>query len=88
MAAHTFPSVVGLGALNVDRIFRVERLLANGESAVEDGGAFAGGSAANTVFGLGRLGIDTGFCGAVGKDAGGRLLLQDFKKPARIPAAS
>ena len=80
MAAHTFPSVVGLGALNVDRIFRVERLLANGESAVEDGGAFAGGSAANTVFGLGRLGIDTGFCGAVGKDAGGRLLLQDFKK--------
>jgi ribokinase len=74
--------VVGLGALNVDRIFRVERLLADGESAVQDGGAFAGGSAANTIYGLARLGIETGFCGAVGGDAGGRLLLHDFKKVA------
>ena len=61
--------VIGLGALNVDRIFRVERLLADGESALTDGGTFAGGSAANTVYGLARLGIKTGFCGAVGKDA-------------------
>ena len=74
------PSVVGLGALNVDRIFRVERLLADGESAIEDGGSFAGGSAANTIYGLTRLGIATGFCGAVGDDAEGHLLLNDFKK--------
>ena len=73
-------SVVGLGALNVDRIFRVERLLADGESAIEDGGSFAGGSAANTIYGLGRLGVSTGFCGALGDDAGGRLLLSNFKK--------
>jgi len=74
------PSVVGLGALNVDRIFRVERLLADGESTIEDGGSFAGGSAANTIYGLARLGISTGFCGAVGDDAGGCLLLNDFEK--------
>ncbi len=73
-------SLVGLGALNVDRIFRVERLLADGESVIEDGGSFAGGSAANTIYGLARLGIATGFCGAVGDDAEGCLLLNDFKK--------
>ena len=76
----TIPKVVGLGALNVDRIFLVERLLADGENAIEDGGSFGGGSAANTIYGLGRLGIPTGFCGAVGDDAGGQLLLDDFKK--------
>jgi ribokinase len=80
MPKNKVPRVVGLGALNVDRIFHVERLLADGESAVEDGGSFAGGSAANTIYGLARLGIETGFCGAVGNDANGHLLLQDFKK--------
>ncbi|RJO62176.1 MAG: carbohydrate kinase family protein [Dehalococcoidia bacterium] len=80
MVKNTFPRVVGLGALNVDRIFRVERLLADGESAIEDGGSFAGGSAANTIYGLSRLGVTTGVCGAVGDDSNGRLLLADFKK--------
>jgi len=80
MTVANAPRVVGLGALNVDRIFRVERLLADGESAVEDSGSFAGGSAANTIYGLARLGIATGFCGAVGDDSNGNLLLADFKK--------
>ena len=74
------PRVIGFGALNVDRIFRVERLLSDGENAVEDGGSFAGGSAANTIYGLARLGVPAGFCGAVGGDTEGRLLIQDFKK--------
>jgi ribokinase len=80
MATDMMPRVVGLGALNIDRIFRVERLLANGESAVQDAGMFPGGSAANTIYGLARLGIATGFCGAVGDDTEGRLLIQDLKK--------
>jgi ribokinase len=74
------PRVIGLGALNVDRIFRVESLLADGESTLEDGGSFAGGSAANTIYGLSRLGFSTGFCGAVGDDTGAQLLLDDFKR--------
>lgn len=78
--AASIPRVVGLGALNVDRIFQVERLLADGESAIQDHGTFPGGSAANTIYGLARLGIETGFCGAVGNDAAGKLLLKDFKK--------
>ncbi len=80
MVKNAAARVVGLGALNVDRIFHVEHLLPDGESAVQDGGSFAGGSAANTIYGLARLGVSTGFCGAVGGDTEGRLLLHDFKK--------
>lgn len=80
MPEMTTRRVIGLGALNVDRIFRVERLLADGESAVEVEGSFAGGSAANTIYGLSLLGVPTGFCGAIGDDAGGQLLTDAFKK--------
>ena len=72
--------MVGLGALNVDRVLHVERLLADGETAVQEAGTFPGGSAANTIYGLSKLGVNTGFCGAVGGDSEGRLLLRDFKK--------
>ena len=80
MVAGAAPRVIGLGALNVDRIFRVERLLDDGESAVQETGIFPGGSAANTIFGLSRLAINTGFCGVVGNDSEGKLLVKDFKK--------
>jgi ribokinase len=79
MPSKKAPRIIGLGALNVDRIFRVERLLSDGESAIKDGGAFSGGSAANTIYGLSRLGVPAGFCGAVGDDENGRLLVSDFK---------
>ncbi len=72
--------VVGLGALNIDHMYRVERLLDDGEATVKEAQSFPGGSAANTVYGLARLGIRTGFIGAVGDDAEGSLLLQDFQR--------
>ena len=80
MSKNNFPRVVGLGALNVDRIFRVESLLSDGESAVQEEGVFPGGSAANTIYGLARLGVGTGFCGAVGDDSAGKLLIRDLKR--------
>jgi ribokinase len=43
-------------------------------------GSFPGGSAANTVYGLARLGISTGFVGAVGKDDDGQVLLGGFQE--------
>ena len=73
-------AVIGLGALNIDHIYRVERLLEDGEAVVEVAGSFPGGSAANTIYGLARLGVSTGFVGTVGDDAEGRLLLQDFQR--------
>ncbi|HON19317.1 MAG TPA: adenosine kinase [Salinivirgaceae bacterium] len=39
----------------------------------------AGGSAANTIHGLARLGIETGFVGKIGKDDLGEFFLKDLK---------
>ncbi|MBI4188401.1 MAG: carbohydrate kinase family protein [Chloroflexi bacterium] len=84
--------VVGLGALNIDHIYQVERILGDGEIAERTPGHgyeeseqkflgdFPGGSAANTIYGLAKLGVQTGFVGAVGDDAEGKILLQDFQK--------
>ncbi len=72
--------VVGLGALNIDHIYKVERILDDGEAVVNEAASFPGGSAANTVYGLAKLGVNTGFTGVVGDDAEGKILLQDFRK--------
>ncbi len=50
--------VVGLGALNIDHIYRVERILGDGEAVVNEAKSFPGGSAAN---GLVKLGAREGF---------------------------
>jgi len=71
--------VVGFGALNVDKLFRVNRLArAEEESFIEDYAEACGGSAANTAVGLARLGCKVGFVGKVGCDREGDLLIQDF----------
>ena len=72
--------VVGLGALNIDHLYQVERILEDGEAVVEESKLSPGGSAANTIYGLAKLGVSTGFIGVVGDDAGGRILLDDFQK--------
>jgi ribokinase len=71
--------VVGFGALNVDKLFKVNRLAkAEEESFIEDYTEACGGSAANTAVGLARLGCKVGFIGKVGCDREGDLLIQDF----------
>ena len=40
----------------------------------------SGGSAANTIIGLGRLGIETGFLGRIGKDSYGNVFKNDLSK--------
>jgi len=72
--------VVGLGALNIDHMYRVERILDDGEAVVNEAKSFPGGSAANTIYGLAKLGVNTGYTGVVGGDAEGKILLQDFQK--------
>lgn len=71
--------VVGFGALNLDELYRVERLLDDDEGEVIFAGAYPGGSAANTIYALARLGLRAGFLGAVGDDDAGRVLLESFK---------
>jgi ribokinase len=72
--------IVGLGALNIDHIKMVERILEDGEAVALETKSAPGGSAANTIYALAKLGVSAGFCGAVGDDDYGRTLLQDFQK--------
>ena len=72
--------VVGLGALNTDHVYQVERILDDGESVVNEVKSFPGGSAANTIYGLAKLGVKTGFSGAISDDTEGKILLNDFEK--------
>ena len=72
---------IGFGALNVDKLCHVNRIACGGEeSFILKTSEAAGGSAANTIVGLARLGLKTGFIGKVADDHEGQLLLDDFKK--------
>ncbi|MEW6033249.1 MAG: PfkB family carbohydrate kinase [Chloroflexota bacterium] len=71
--------VVGCGALNMDYIYQVDRILQDGEGIVQGVKASPGGSAANTVYALARLGLRTGFVGAVGDDEEGRAMVQELE---------
>ncbi len=74
--------VVGFGAMNIDGLYRVDELIVDGEQVVTDFNSLPGGSAANTIYGLAKLGIKTGFVGVVGNDEAGKKLLADFKTAA------
>jgi ribokinase len=73
--------VIGFGALNLDKLFKVNRIAAaEEESFVTDYSETCGGSAANTMVGLARLGCKVGFIGKVASDAEGKMLVEDFRK--------
>jgi len=74
--------VVGFGAMNIDHLCQVEELVVDGEKSVKDFKSIPGGSAANTIYGLARLGLKTGFVGAVGADKYGKALIDDLKTAA------
>lgn len=63
-------------------IFGRERLFAKIKALIEKHGQLrrtsGGGSAANTIFALARMGFKTGFIGKVGQDVAGDLLLKSF----------
>lgn len=73
--------VIGFGALNLDRLYYVDRVAKPGEhQPVRDVFECPGGSAANTIAWLADSGFKTGFIGAVGRDSEGEIMLGDFKK--------
>ncbi len=72
--------VIGFGALNVDMLFKVQRLVcAEEESFIEDYTEACGGSAANTIVGLARLAGKVGFIGKVADDREGKLQIDNLK---------
>lgn len=73
--------VIGFGALNLDKIYTVDKIPKEDEEGfVIDVKIFPGGSAANTIVGLSRLGVESAYIGKVGSDEEGRILLSDLKR--------
>ncbi len=73
--------VIGFGAINLDKIYRVDKIPKEDEEGfVKDVELHPGGSAANTIVGLARLNMRTGYLGKVGNDKEGRILLEDFRR--------
>lgn len=73
-------NVIGFGALNLDKLYRVRRIAKAGEeSFIYNYDEASGGSAANTIVGLSRLGVRVGYIGKVGNDREGEILLQSLK---------
>lgn len=64
----------------MDHLYQVDSILIDGETVVTDAKSSPGGSAANTIYGLAKLGMSTGFIGAVGDDADGKAMLDSFRK--------
>jgi ribokinase len=70
--------VVGFGALNLDHVYAVPQLVVDGGVPVTASSVEAGGSAANTVYALAKLGRRCGFVGVIGDDEAGRMILDSF----------
>lgn len=71
--------VIGFGALNLDRLFQVNQIACKDEEGyIENLQESCGGSAANTIIGLSRLGMETGFIGKIGGDREGETLLENL----------
>ena len=74
--------IIGFGAMNIDNLYQVGEVVIDGEQLVADSVSLPGGSAANTVYGLAKLSVKTGFVGVVGTDGDGKALIKDFKTAA------
>ena len=73
--------IIGFGALNLDKLYKVEKIAKRGEHvAIKSINESSGGSAANTIAALSKLKLKTGFIGAVGNDNEGKIIIEDFKK--------
>ena len=67
--------VIGFGALNVDKLYRVGHIAEiDGESFIKGEEQSPGGSAANTIIGLSKLGCSTSYIGKIADDMEGDLL--------------
>jgi len=72
--------VIGFGALNVDRLLKVDKIAGpEEESFIQDYTEACGGSAANTIVGLARLRCKVGFIGKVANDLEGNVQIDCLK---------
>ena len=71
---------VGFGAINLDKLYQVNKIAReDDESFIKDLKISCGGSAANTLIGLSRLGLKTALIGKTAQDPEGKILLENLK---------
>ncbi len=67
--------IIGFGALNVDKLYSVDKIVSiDEESFIKSETDTPGGSAANTIVGLSRLGCSTSIIGKIAEDEDGDLI--------------
>ena len=67
--------IIGFGALNVDKLYSVDKIVSHDEeSFIKSETDTPGGSAANTIVGLSRLGCSTSIIGKIAEDEDGDLI--------------
>lgn len=72
--------VVGFGAINLDKLYRVNKIAKEDEEVyIKDIAISCGGSAPNTLIGLSKLNLNTAIIGKVAKDQEGQLLFRNLK---------
>lgn len=72
---------MGFGALNIDQLYIVDKIIGPEEETIIKGfNESCGGSAANTIIGLSRLGLKTAYIGKVAMDREGIKLQENLKK--------
>jgi sugar/nucleoside kinase (ribokinase family) len=73
--------VLGLGTCNTDFLMNVSRFsVADDEVDIEKLRVSIGGSAANFVFGVSRLGLNAGIMARIGNDYYGNYILSEFRR--------
>ncbi|KZX16577.1 5-dehydro-2-deoxygluconokinase [Methanobrevibacter cuticularis] len=67
--------IIGFGALNLDKLYYVNDIAREDEeSYIKEFDLNCGGSAANTIIGLSRLGVSTSYIGKIADDEEGEIL--------------
>lgn len=67
--------VIGFGALNLDKLYNVDSIACNDcESFIKSEKDTPGGSAANTIIGLSKLGLKTSIIGKIAEDSDGEVI--------------
>lgn len=73
--------VIGWGALNVDRLCKVNHFApTDGETFIYNETKTCGGSASNTIIGMAKLGLDAGYIGKIGTDSNGQMMKDYLRK--------
>jgi ribokinase len=73
--------VICFGALNMDYLFKVDKIAKEDEEyAIRGFKRTPGGAAANTAVGLARLGLKAGYLGKTSDDRNGGILINEFAR--------